>query len=149
MGNKVTVKERAGGIYTQDVLAGGHKLYADEPESLGGADLGPGPVEYVLAGLGACTSITLRMYADRKGWPVTNISVDVSYKKSGFGADKRRGGSDSDRPGNRMKNVFIRKITIEGELDEAQRKRMMVIADKCPVHKMLEAETEIRTELVG
>ncbi|PHS39042.1 MAG: osmotically inducible protein OsmC [Robiginitomaculum sp.] len=135
MGNLVTVKERAGGIYTQDVLARGHKLYADEPESLGSADLGPSPFEYVLAGLGACTSITLRMYADRKGWPVTNISVDVSYKKSGFGSE--------------IKSVFIRKITIEGELDEVQRKSMMVIADKCPVHKMLEAETEIRTELAG
>jgi len=135
MGNLVTVKERAGGIYTQDVLARGHKLYADEPESLGSADLGPSPFEYVLAGLGACTSITLRMYADRKGWPVTNISVDVSYKKSGFGSE--------------IKSVFIRKITIEGELDEVQRKSMMAIADKCPVHKMLEAETEIRTELVG
>ncbi len=134
MGNMVTVKERAGGIYTQDVLAGNHRLYADEPESLGGADLGPSPFEFVLAGLGSCTTITLRMYAERKKWPVTHIGVDVSYKKSGFGAD--------------MKSVFVRKITIEGELDEAQLKRMMAIADKCPVHKMLEAKTEIRTELV-
>jgi len=134
MGNMVTVKERAGGIYTQDVLARGHRLYADEPESLGGADLGPSPFEYVLAGLGSCTTITLRMYAERKKWPVTYIGVDVAYKKSGFGAE--------------MVSVFTRKITIEGDLDEAQLKRMMAIADKCPVHKMLEAETEIRTELV-
>ncbi len=134
MGNMVTVRERAGGVYTQDVLARGHRLYADEPENLGGSDLGPSPFEFVLAGLGACTTITLRMYAERKKWPVTHIGVDVSYKKSGFGAD--------------MKSVFIRKITIEGDLDEAQLKRMMAIADKCPVHKMLEAETEIRTELV-
>ncbi len=148
MGNKVTVKERSGGIYTQDVLARGHRLYADEPEELGGADLGPSPFEYVLAGLGSCTTITLRMYAQRKKWPVTHIGVDVAYKKSGFGADKRRGGSDSDRPGNMMKSIFTRKITIEGDLDEAQLKRMLTIADKCPVHKMLEAETEIRTELV-
>ncbi len=135
MGNKVTVKERAGGIYTQDVLARGHRLYADEPEDLGGADLGPSPFEFVLAGLGSCTTITLRMYAQRKKWPVSHISVDVAYKKSGFGAE--------------IKSVFTRKITIEGDLDEVQLKRMMAIADKCPVHKMLEAETEIRTELVG
>ena len=134
MGNVVTVKERTGGVYTQDVIAGNHRLYADEPENLGGADLGPSPFEYVLAGLGSCTTITLRMYADRKKWPVTHIGVDVSYKKSGIGAD--------------MKSVFVRKITIEGALDEDQLKRMLQIADKCPVHKMLEAETEIRTELV-
>jgi len=139
MGNMVTVKERlnsekTGGVYTQDVLARGHHLYADEPEDLGGSDLGPTPFEFVLAGLGSCTTITLRMYANRKKWPVTHISVDVSYKKSGFGVD--------------MKSVFIRKITIEGDLDKIQIKRMMSIADKCPVHKMLEAETEIRTELV-
>ena len=143
MGNIVTVKElrkgsseaeRAGGMFTQDVIARGHHLYADEPENIGGADIGPAPFEFVLAGLGSCTTITLRMYAQRKQWPVTHIAVDVSYKKSGFGAD--------------MKSVFVRKITIEGDLDEAQLKRMMVIANKCPVHKMLEAETEIRTELV-
>lgn len=148
MENMVTVKERAGGIYTQDVLARGHHLYADEPEDLGGADLGPSPFEFVLAGLGSCTTITLRMYAERKKWPVAHIGVDVSYKKSGFGADKRRGERASDRPENMMKSVFIRKITIVGDLDEAQLKRMMAIAEKCPVHKMLEAETEIRTELV-
>ena len=134
MGNMVTVKERLGGIYTQDVLARGHHLYADEPEDLGSADLGPTPFEFVLAGLGSCTTITLRMYAERKKWPVTHIGVDVAYKKSGFGAD--------------MVSVFTRKITIEGDLDEAQLKRMMSIADKCPVHKMLEAQTEIQTELV-
>ena len=135
MGNQVIVKERAGGIYTQDVIARTHKIYADEPESLGGADLGLSPFELVCAGLGACTNITLRMYAQRKEWPVTNIAVDVVYKKSGMGAD--------------MKDVFIRKITIEGDLDEKQTQRMMVIAGKCPVHKMLESDNEIRTELAA
>ena len=135
MGNQVIVKERAGGIYTQDVIARSHKIYADEPESLGGADLGLSPFELVCAGLGACTNITLRMYANRKEWPVANIAVDVAYKKSGSGAD--------------MKDVFIRKITIEGELDDKQIARMLVIAGKCPVHKMLETDNEIRTELVA
>ncbi len=135
MGNQVIVKERAGGIYTQDVLARTHKIYADEPESLGGADLGLSPFELVCAGLGACTNITLRMYAQRKDWPVTNIAVDVAYKKSGMGTD--------------MKDVFIRKITIEGDLDDKQIQRMMVIAGKCPVHKMLETDNEIRTELAA
>ncbi len=135
MGHVVTVSERTGGTFTQDVKTGRHCLYADEPENLGGADIGPSPYEYVLAGLGACTSITLRMYAEQKKWPVEYISVDVSYKMTGFGKD--------------IRSVFIRKITIQGDLDEAQRARMLQIADKCPVHKMLESETEIRSELVS
>ncbi len=133
MGNQVIVKERAGGVYTQDVLARGHKIYADEPEALGGADLGMAPFEFMCAGLGACTNITLRMYAQRKQWPVSHIEVDVAYKKSGMGAD--------------MKDVFIRKITIEGALDEKQMQRMLYIAGKCPVHKVLEAKSEVRTML--
>lgn len=133
MGTHVIVKERAGGIYTQDVHARNHHVLADEPESLGSADLGPTPYEFVLAGLGSCTTITLRMYADRKKWPVTHIRCDVRYKKSGTNGEL---------------NVFIREITIEGDLDEDQRARMMIIADKCPVHKMLEGETEIRTTLM-
>lgn len=134
MGNSVTVKERAGGIYTQDVLARHHHLYADEPESYGSADLGPAPFEYIGAGLGACTTITLRMYADRKKWPVTHLAVDVRYIKSGVGADTR--------------HVFERQIIIEGDLDETQRERLLQIANKCPVHKMLSAGCEVRSELV-
>lgn len=135
MGNQARVSERIGGTYTQDVVARDHKTYADEPTSLGGSDLGMAPFEFVCAGLGACTNITLRMYANRKGWDVEHISVDVAYKKSGMGAD--------------MKDVFIRKIFIMSELDDDQLKRMMQIAGKCPVHKMLESTNEIRTEFVG
>ncbi len=134
MGHIVTVSERAGGQFTQDVRTSRHCLYADEPESLGGADIGPSPYEFVLAGLGACTSITLRMYAERKDWPLEHISVDVSYKMTGFGQD--------------IRSVFIRKITLKGDLDEAQKTRLLQIADKCPVHKMLQSSTEIRTTLV-
>ncbi|MBL4871347.1 MAG: OsmC family protein [Robiginitomaculum sp.] len=133
MGNQAIVSERAGGIYTQDVAARDHKTYADEPKNLGGSDLGMAPFEFVCAGLGACTNITLRMYAERKGWKVEHMSVDVAYKKSGLGAD--------------MKNIFVRKITIKSELDAVQIKRILQIAEKCPVHKMLEATSEIRTEL--
>ncbi len=135
MGNQALVSERAGGIYTQDVTARDHKTYADEPINLGGSDLGMAPFEFVCAGLGSCTNITLRMYAERKKWPVEHISVDVAYKKSDLGAD--------------MKNIFVRKISITGDLDETQRNRMMQIAEKCPVHKMLEASSEIRTQLTG
>jgi len=137
MATHVHVKERPGGVYTTEMQARDHKIYVDEPESLGGVDLGPTPVELVLGGLGACTTITLRMYAKRKKWPVTQLETEVHYKKSGF----------PDESGE-MKNVFIRVITIEGELDETQRQRMLEIANKCPVHKILEGEAEIRTELV-
>ncbi len=133
MGNQALVSERPGGIYTQDVTARDHKTYADEPISLGGFDLGMAPFEFICAGLGSCTNITLRMYAERKKWPVEHISVDVAYKKSGIGAE--------------MTNLFVRKISITGDLDDAQRARMTQIAEKCPVHKMLEASSEIRTQL--
>ncbi|NNC36677.1 MAG: OsmC family protein [Hyphomonadaceae bacterium] len=133
MGTHVIVKERAGGQFTQDVFARDHRLLADEPENLGSADLGPTPYEYVLAGLGSCTTITLRMYAERKKWPVTHIQCDVSFKKSGFEGNV---------------NIFIRDITIEGDIDEKQRARMLQIADKCPVHNMLEGTSEFRTNLV-
>ncbi|HHL42903.1 MAG TPA: OsmC family peroxiredoxin [Hellea balneolensis] len=134
MSNTVISKERPGGLFTQDVLVRDHRLYADEPVKLGGSDIGPSPYELVLAGLAACTSITLRMYAERKEWPVTHIEVETAYKKSGFGAD--------------MKNIFIRKIHIVGELDEAQRARLVEIADKCPVHNMLATCAEFRTEVI-
>lgn len=134
MANSVTVRERKGGIYTQDIIARDHRLYADEPENYGSADLGPAPFEYMCAGLGACTTITLRMYIDRKKWNVSHLSVDVAYKKSGVGAD--------------MHHVFTRDIKIEGDVDETQRARLLEIANKCPVHRMLEGQIEVRSGLV-
>ena len=136
MSHPVTVKERLGGIYTQDVIAGPHHILADEPESYGSSDLGMAPYELLCAALGACTSITLRMYAERKGWAVSHIGVEVTHKKV----------SRADEP---SRDVFIRELTIEGDVDEAQRKRMMVIANKCPVHKTLEASSDVETLLAG
>ena len=135
MGDTVRVSERPSGIYTQDISVRGHKLVADEPTDLGGEDRGATPFELVCAGLGACTTITLRMYAARKNWPVDHIEVDVNYRKDGQGKDR--------------KDIFHRAITITGDLDESQIKRMLVIAGKCPVHKMLETDNEIVTELAG
>ena len=132
MSEPVIVKERAGGKYTQDVMTSRHHLYADEPASYGSADLGPTPYEFLCAGLGACTSITLRMYVERKKWNVSHIGVEVSHKKV----------SSGDTP---AKDVFTRKITIEGEVDATQRARMLEIANKCPVHKTLEASNAVIT----
>ena len=132
MTDAVIVKERAGGKYTQDVNTPRHHFFADEPTSYGSADIGPAPYELLCASLGACTSITLRMYAERKKWDIENIAVRVTHKKLQL----------SDLP---PKDVFTREITITGNVDESQRARMIVIANKCPVHKTLEASSEIET----
>ncbi len=133
MAQPVIVKERPGGIYTNDVMTGRHHLYADEPETFGSADLGPTPFEYLCAALGACTTITLRMYAERKKWSVEHLSVEVRHKKISSGEGPAR-------------DVFTRDITILGDVDAAQRARMIAIADKCPVHKTLSASSEIVTQ---
>lgn len=132
MTDPVIVKERAGGKYTQDVNTPRHHFYADEPASYGSADLGPAPYELLCASLGACTSITLRMYIERKKWDVENIEVKVTHKKIQL----------SELP---AKDVFTREITIRGNVDEAQRARIIEIANKCPVHRTLEASSEIET----
>ena len=128
----VIVRERAGGKYTNDVLTSRHHLYADEPADLGSADLGPTPYEYLCAALGACTSITLRMYIERKDWSVDNVSVKVSHKKIVIG----------DLP---PKDVFTREIMLTGDIDEKQRARIIEIANKCPVHRTLERSSDIET----
>ena len=138
MSEPVIVKERSkdqeGGKYTQDVMTSRHHLLADEPESYGSADLGPTPYEYLCAALGACTTITMRMYIERKGWAVDHLACEVSHKKTTIG----------DLP---PKDVFTRAITIKGDIDEAARKRILVIAGKCPVHKTLHASSDIETHL--
>ena len=135
MAEPVIVKERLGGKYTQDVTTTrNHRLYADEPVSYGSSDLGPSPFEFLSAGLGACTNMTMRMYIERKGWSVDTLEVKVSHKKVARG----------DAP---PQDVFTREIIIEGDVDAAQRARILEIADKCPVHKTLEANSHIETTL--
>lgn len=127
----VRVKEKMA-PFTNQVTTHKHRWIADEPEQLGGADEGPAPMEMVLAGLGACTSMTLRMYAQRKGWPLERVTVDLTHTKGEQGAEQ-----------------LNRHIKLEGDLSEEQRIRLLEIANKCPVHKMLTNERlEIPTELV-
>lgn len=136
MADPVIVRERPGGKYTQDVLTSRHHLFADEPETFGSADIGPTPYEYLCAALGACTTITLRMYAERKKWSVDHIACEVKHKKS-----VREGGQSHD--------VFTRTLSIQGELDDEQRQRMKEIANKCPVHRTLEHQAHVETELTS
>lgn len=125
--------------FLQDVSVGpAHQLLADEPRSVGGTDKGPTPYGLVSAGLAACTSMTIRMYARRKGWPLDHASVDVSHAKMHQ--------PDADADGGKI-DRFERVIHLRGDLDDAQRQRLLEIADRCPVHRTLEAVSEITTAL--
>ena len=126
--------------FLQDVQAGPHHLLADEPLAYGGTNRGPSPYGFLAAGLGACTSMTLRMYARRKGWPLTHVSVDVSHDK----VHAQDAGTQTDQ----NIDLFRRRITVSGQLDDAQRQKLLEIADKCPVHRTLEASSRVETELV-
>ena len=136
----VVVRSTGQGRFTQEVLARHHRLLADEPKNVEGAlDLGPSPYEYLLAGLGACTSMTLRMYADRKGWPLEGVSVALDH-----GRIHSEDCSDCDTKEGKVDEIS-RELTLSGPLDQAQRKRLLEIADMCPVHRTLENEIKIRT----
>ncbi len=137
----VRVTEADANGFLQDIQAGPHHhALADEPESYGGTNKGMSPYGFVSAGLGACTSMTMRMYARRKGWDVSGIQVDVCHAKVHA--------QDAD-PGNGGKiDVFTRKITLSGNLDAAQRQKLRDIADKCPVHRTLEHGAQVKTELL-
>jgi putative redox protein len=114
---------------------------ADEPESYGGTDRGLTPYQFLAAGLGACTSMTVRMYARRKGWPLSHVSVDVTHDR--VHAQDAGGAAGADAP----LDTFTRRIVLDGDLTGAQRARLLEIADKCPVHRTLERSAEVRTEL--
>ncbi|WP_227285402.1 MULTISPECIES: bifunctional alpha/beta hydrolase/OsmC family protein [Paracoccaceae] len=126
--------------FLQDVQAGPfHHAYADEPLSYGGTNRGMTPYQFLAAGLGACTSMTIRMYARRKKWPLDHVAVDVTHN--------RMHGQDAAGPAMPLDH-FTRAITLSGDLDTDQRLRLLEIADKCPVHKSLEQSAKISTELV-
>lgn len=126
--------------FTTQILAEGHHLISDEPENIGGDNFGPSPYGLLTSALAACTAITLRMYANRKNWPVEEIEVHVDQEKR---HDKDSKNCDSEEG---KITFFDRKIAIKGELDAKQIKRLMEIADKCPVHKTLEDNIKITTE---
>lgn len=127
--------------FLQDINAGPlHHVLADEPLDYGGTNRGMTPYGFLAAGLGACTSMTMRMYARRKKWPLTGISVDVTHDK--VHARDAAGGTGAKA------DHFVRKIRLSGELSDDQRQRLLAIADKCPVHHTLEQSSTIETKLV-
>jgi len=132
-GDRVVTRTGADGFRT-DVIVGRHRLVADEPESVGGGDEGPTPYDYLVAGLGACTSMTLRMYAGRKGWPLEEVRVRLKHGRVHRQDDEA---CVEGRDGECMDRVH-RVVELVGELDAEQRARLMEIADRCPVHRTLE-----------
>ncbi|MFZ5964656.1 alpha/beta fold hydrolase [Thalassococcus sp. BH17M4-6] len=127
--------------FLQDVQAGPHHhAVADEPLAYGGTNRGMSPYGFISAGLGACTSMTIRMYARRKGWPLAHVQVDVCHDK----VHAQDAGTASEQ----KIDVFRRRIRLEGDLDAAQRAKLLEIADKCPVHRTLERSSTTETELL-
>lgn len=137
----VQVDETGTGRYQQAVTVGPHRFTADEPVSVGGDDSGPSPYDLLLAALGACTSMTLRMYAERKKLPLDRVSVRLQHSKI-HAAD-----CASCETAAGMVDRIDRLITLEGDLDDTQRARLHEIADRCPVHRTLHSEVDIRTNL--
>ena len=127
------------GKFQQTVAVGPHRMLADEPVAAGGEDTGPGPYDFLLAGLGACTSMTLRLYADRKSLPLERVTVTLKHSKihaeDCTECETRTG----------MLDQIERAIAMEGALDAEQRRKLMEIADKCPVHRTLTSEVRIVT----
>ena len=118
------IARREIGTLKHDIEMGEHRLVADEPEDQGGTDEGPSPQELLAASLASCTAITIEMYANRKGWDIGDIAVDVDYEPAQRGSPTK----------------FRMKVLLPKELPEEQRERLMQIAAKCPVHRTLEGE---------
>ena len=129
----VVVGENGQGRYQQSVSAGPHRLLADEPVSMGGADTGPAPYDFLLTALGACTSMTLRMYAELKGLPLTRVSVTLAHEKM-------------EVEGQGKVDVITRAITLEGELTAEQQNRMLEIANRCPIHRTISGGSNLRID---
>lgn len=134
----VVVRDRNGGLL-HDVYAGAHTLVADEPRAWGGTDQGPTPYDLLLAGLGACTAMTLRGYAERKEWPLGRVTISLQHDK--IHAKDCEGCETSEGKVDRISRTLM----LEGDLSESRRKRLLEIADRCPVHQTLVTETKIET----
>lgn len=127
------VTENGEGPFGNTVSIGALKIPADEPVALGGLGAGPDPYEFLLAGLGACTAMTIRLYATRKAWPLDRVEVSVRH------AERASAGA--------AKDVFTREIRLDGDLSAEERERLLEIAEKCPVSRTLSAGSIVRSSL--
>jgi uncharacterized OsmC-like protein len=144
-GERVVVRTPSGSFRT-DLWADGHYLVADEPRSVGGTEEGPTPYDYLVAALGACTTMTLQMYAARKGWPLTEARTVLRHRKRHAGDEAQL--ADEEREDPRLDRVE-REVELLGPLTPEQRTRLMEIADRCPVHRTLDAGVAITTVAAG
>ena len=139
--DEVVVTHLDEGKFPQAILAAGHRLRADEPRSFGGDNSGPSPYDFVLAGLGACTNMTLSLYAEHKGWQLDRLETRLRHTKvhadDCIACETKAAKIDK----------ISREITITGPLDAEQRQRLLEMADKCPVHRTLHSEILIETEM--
>jgi putative redox protein len=136
--DEIIVRGNVQGL-AQEVRIGKHQLKADEPESVGGTNAGPTPYGLLLASLGACTSMTITLYARRKQWPLTDVTVRLRHSKL-HAVDC----SDCETKEGKLDEIE-RNITLEGELTDEQRRSLFAIAERCPVHRTLTSEIKIRT----
>ncbi|HEY3204645.1 MAG TPA: OsmC family protein [Thermoanaerobaculia bacterium] len=140
---EVVVTETGAG-FAQRIEIGRHVLTTDEPESAGGTDTGPDPYGLLLAALGACTSMTLRMYAKRKGWPLESVSVRLRHEKI-----HARDCAECETNENSRVDRITREVSLSGSLSDEQRTRLVEIAERCPVHRTLLSPKQILTRLVS
>jgi putative redox protein len=136
----VTVTETGTGTYTQQITAGRHQLAADEPQPIG-SDSGPTPYDLLLAALGACTSMTVRMYANRKGWPLEHVRVTLRHSRI-----HAEDCAECETTSGWIDHID-RDIELAGNLDDTQRQRLLDIANRCPVHQTLTSKVHIATSL--
>ncbi|MEM6319928.1 MAG: alpha/beta fold hydrolase [Bacteroidota bacterium] len=140
--SQVAVRLNQADAFTTEVVAGHQHFVADEPASVGGNDFGPSPYQLVSAGLGACTAMTMHMYARRKKWDLQEVTVHIDHQKD-YASDREASENQT-----RKIDIFERKIEIEGELDDTQKARLLEIADRCPVHRTLHSEVAVETNFV-
>lgn len=140
---RVTVQEAGLGEFKQEIIVGQHILIADEPVESGGNDAGPSPYDFILAGLGACTSMTLRMYANFKKIPLKKVIVKLAIEKI-YAEDCE----NCDNNSNSKIDHITRLIELQGDLNQEQRARLLDIANRCPVHRTLTSKIAITTQLV-
>ena len=129
--------------YKVTLNAGEHELIADEPVSVGGKNLGPDPYDYLLMALGSCTAMTVRMYADRKKWPLEEVFVELLHHKT-----HAEDCEDCDNKGSRIDHIE-KELIVKGELSEQQKNRLLEISEKCPVNKTLQSDIKITSTLGG
>lgn len=141
-GNQVKVRLSGPG-FTTEIKTPYHHFFADEPLEVGGANMGPTPYDLLMASLGTCTAMTMKMYAERKKWPLKEVQVYLNFENI-----HKTDLENPDQPGAKV-SQFTRLISMEGPLDEEQTKRLMEIADRCPVHRTLQEEIVIITEQVN